>query len=221
VDPSTDVEMIAGHPALDFLNTVEDRLGPHHDDLLRGPTDLAAWGKHAGLLTGDGGRGRDARAEFAAALGLREHLTALLDARLAGRPASIADLRAVAREVAAAHVAGELVQEADGTLCWQWDPGALATVRHTVANAASDLLAGAAAARIGQCAGVGCGWFFLDTTKRGNRRWCSMRDCGQDAKSARRRAAGRSTRGADRGRLVHHDSNRRSDHQAPQQQMRG
>jgi len=45
----------------------------------------------------------------------------------------------------------------------------------------------------GQCAGAGCGWFFLDTTKRGNRRWCSMRDCGQDAKSARRRARGART----------------------------
>ncbi|MHB1433466.1 MAG: CGNR zinc finger domain-containing protein [Streptosporangiaceae bacterium] len=36
--------------------------------------------------------------------------------------------------------------------------------------------------------GDACGWYFLDVTKRGNRRWCSMSDCGQDAKVARRRA---------------------------------
>jgi predicted RNA-binding Zn ribbon-like protein len=191
VDPITDLEMVGGHPALDLVNTVEDRFGPHHSDVLRGPSDLIAWGEQAGLLTGDAGRGRGARSEFTAALELREHLTALLDARVAGRPASTADLRALAREVAAAHVAGTLVQKGDGTLCWRWNPSALATVRHTVATAASDLLASPAVARIGQCAGAGCGWFFLDTTKRGNRRWCSMRDCGQDAKSARRRAAAR------------------------------
>jgi predicted RNA-binding Zn ribbon-like protein len=192
VDSIADLELVAGHPALDFLNTVEDRLGPRPADLLRSPPDLAAWGAHAGLLTGRAGRG--ARGEFAAALQLREHLTALLDARVAGRPPPAVDLRALAAAVAAAHAVGTLMQKDEGTLCWRWDPRALATVRHTVATAASDLLAGPQAVRIGQCAGLGCGWFFLDTTKRGNRRWCSMRDCGQDAKSARRRDATRATR---------------------------
>ena len=202
VDSAADLELVAGHPALDFLNTVEDRLGPEYDDALHGPADLAAWGVRAGLLTADAGRARGvrgasgARAEFAATLELREHLLALLDARVAGRPAPAADLRALARAVAAAHAAGALVEENDGALRWHWDPGALATVRHRVATSASELLASPAAARIGRCAGAGCGWYFLDTTKRGNRRWCSMGDCGQDAKSARRRAAGRPQREA-------------------------
>jgi predicted RNA-binding Zn ribbon-like protein len=197
-----ELDLVAGHPALDFLNTVEGRLGPEYDDVLRGPEDLEAWGVRAGLLTADAGRGRGvagarraggsrgARAELAAALELREHLLSLLDARVAGHPADAADLRALARAVAAAHAAGALVQQQGGELRWSWDPGALATVRHTVATTASELLASPAAARIGRCDGAGCGWYFLDTTKRGNRRWCSMRECGQDAKSARRRAGG-------------------------------
>ena len=41
---------------------------------------------------------------------------------------------------------------------------------------------------IRQCPGDHCGWFFLDSTKRGNRRWCSMSECGQEAKTAQRRA---------------------------------
>jgi predicted RNA-binding Zn ribbon-like protein len=187
-----DLELVAGHPALDFLNTVEDRLGPDPDDVLRAPADLGAWGRHAGLLTETAGRGRGEPAEFAAALELREHLTALLDARVAGRPTHAADRRGLARAVAAAHAAGTLEPKPDGALSWRWDPNALATVRHTVATTAVELLATPGADRIGQCPGPGCGWFFLDTTKRGNRRWCSMRDCGQDAKSARRRAVSRS-----------------------------
>jgi predicted RNA-binding Zn ribbon-like protein len=194
IEPITDLELVAGHPALNFLNTIEDRLGPHPDDMLRRPADLAAWGTHAGLINAGVTRGRGARAELTAALELRAHLTTVLDARVAGRPARTADRRALARAVAAAYAAGTLIQKKDGTLCWRWDPGALATIRHTVATTASNLLASPATTRIGQCSGLGCGWFFLDTTKRGNRRWCSMRDCGQDAKSARRRAATRATR---------------------------
>jgi CGNR zinc finger len=38
-----------------------------------------------------------------------------------------------------------------------------------------------------QCPGERCGWLFLDTTKRGNPRWCSMSECGQEAKNLNRR----------------------------------
>jgi predicted RNA-binding Zn ribbon-like protein len=55
-------------------------------------------------------------------------------------------------------------------------------------TAAVDLLGRDTTPRLKQCPGDRCGWFFLDTTKRGNRRWCAMSECGQDAKTARRRA---------------------------------
>jgi predicted RNA-binding Zn ribbon-like protein len=58
-------------------------------------------------------------------------------------------------------------------------------------TAAARLLAADPPPRLKQCPGDHCGWFFIDATKRGNRRWCSMSGCGQDAKSARRR--GRAT----------------------------
>ena len=112
---------------------------------------------------------------------------------MSGRQAAAGDYEALARAVADAHAAGTLAEREDGTLHWRFDPHSLATVRHTVADAAAELLADPRAARIGMCGGPGCGWFFLDTTKRGNRRWCSMRVCGQDAKSARRRQPGSGT----------------------------
>ena len=96
------------------------------------------------------------------------------------------DLAILAAAVAEAHAAGALAL--DGSLRWRWSPAELASVRHTVADAAYELLGGPSAPRIGECDGPGCGWFFLDRTKRGNRRWCTMRDCGQQAKTAGRRA---------------------------------
>lgn len=182
-----DLERVAGNLALDFLNTVEDRLGPDREDFLAGPSELAEWGVLAGVLRDDA-RALKPRAEFAAALELREYLTAIFEAQIVGRPPARRDLDALAQAVAAADAEGTLERGEDGLLRWRWDPAALASVRHRVAQAAYELLSGTAVSRVGECAGPGCGWFFLDTTKRGNRRWCSMRDCGQEAKSARRRS---------------------------------
>ncbi|MBD1908980.1 CGNR zinc finger domain-containing protein [Leptolyngbya sp. FACHB-16] len=39
--------------------------------------------------------------------------------------------------------------------------------------------------RLRECAGVGCGWFFLDFSRNRSRRWCDMEDCGNRAKANR------------------------------------
>ena len=39
--------------------------------------------------------------------------------------------------------------------------------------------------RLRVCAAEDCGWLFLDTSKNGKRRWCSMSDCGNRAKANR------------------------------------
>jgi len=40
-------------------------------------------------------------------------------------------------------------------------------------------------ARLKTCPGADCGWMFIDETKNGRRRWCSMETCGNRAKAAR------------------------------------
>jgi predicted RNA-binding Zn ribbon-like protein len=42
--------------------------------------------------------------------------------------------------------------------------------------------------RIKECPGDDCGWVFLDATRSGTRRWCSMASCGSRAKMRRYRA---------------------------------
>ena len=55
-----------------------------------------------------------------------------------------------------------------------------------VLESARELLADPS--RIKECEGEECGWVFVDATKSGTRRWCSMASCGARAKMKRYRA---------------------------------
>jgi predicted RNA-binding Zn ribbon-like protein len=53
---------------------------------------------------------------------------------------------------------------------------------------AIDLVASAASGRLRMCAGDNCYLLFLDTSRPGNRRWCSMQRCGNRNKISAFRA---------------------------------
>jgi predicted RNA-binding Zn ribbon-like protein len=58
----------------------------------------------------------------------------------------------------------------------------------TIARETIEVLSGPMAARIKRCEGGNCALLFVDTSRPGNRRWCSMERCGNRAKvSAHRR----------------------------------
>lgn len=57
-----------------------------------------------------------------------------------------------------------------------------------IARAAAELVAEADPRRLRQCASEECFSWFLDTSKGGQRRWCSMARCGNRSKAARYRA---------------------------------
>jgi predicted RNA-binding Zn ribbon-like protein len=50
---------------------------------------------------------------------------------------------------------------------------------------AGDLLVGPQLARLRECLNDKCLWLFLDDSKNGTRRWCSMQACGNRAKAHR------------------------------------
>ncbi len=57
----------------------------------------------------------------------------------------------------------------------------------SVARDAIDLLGGPRAARLKRCEGSRCSLLFVDTSRSGLRRWCSMERCGNRAKVAAHR----------------------------------
>lgn len=62
-----------------------------------------------------------------------------------------------------------------------------AAVMSTVARDAIDVFGGPAAARLKRCEGARCALLFVDTSRPGHRRWCSMDRCGNRAKAAAHR----------------------------------
>ncbi|GAA0262401.1 hypothetical protein GCM10009527_068010 [Actinomadura nitritigenes] len=57
-----------------------------------------------------------------------------------------------------------------------------------MARDALDLVTSPALGRVRACAGADCGALFLDTSRPGTRRWCSMNTCGNRAKKDTQRA---------------------------------
>jgi predicted RNA-binding Zn ribbon-like protein len=161
---------------LDFAATLGSR-GRLELERLRTPDDLTRWFAQAGL--GDvAGAGA---AELAGARRLREAIHGL--ATGARDPALV---RTVNRAAAAAPPVPRL--EASGR-ARGWAPGTdAAQALSAVARDAIDLLSGPLLARVRRCEGRDCTILFLDTSRPGTRRWCSMEVCGNQAKSAALRA---------------------------------
>ena len=189
---------------LDFANTVEGPISQHPAEFLRSYADLARWGWHVGVLAeAEAGQlaaeaerhPADAAQVFGRALELRDAIYRVFRAVARGEAPPQPELDLVREEYLTALGRARLVAR-EGGYGWAWDddPGALDRVLWPVARSAVELLTSAELGRVKECPGAGdCGWLFLDTTKNGTRRWCSMEGCGSRIKMrrqyARRRAA--------------------------------
>ena len=195
------LDIIGGHPSLDFANTVSarrDRWGP---DLLGDCGDLLDWAERTKLFDASAierlralsaaSPPRSATA-LARAKRLREALYAAFSAFVAGAEAPADAVELIRTEYLEARAQQTLSLGPTGAH-WHWR-GALGldAVTHSIALQAVELLTGPEAARVKECLGHNCGWLFLDTTRNRSRRWCSDADCGTRERVARHRARTRS-----------------------------
>jgi predicted RNA-binding Zn ribbon-like protein len=119
---------------------------------------------------------------FSDAMGLRETIFRCFAAAASGDAPTDDDLTALNAALATAPPRQRVSHGG-------WDigtpaPSAVTLLASTLWSAA-DLLVGNQLARVRQCANPECGWLFLDNSKSGNRRWCSMSACGNRAKAHR------------------------------------
>ncbi len=63
------------------------------------------------------------------------------------------------------------------------------TLLAQLAHDAVDIIGGTDGQRLRECASPECSLLFVDTSRAGNRRWCSMNACGSRDKMARYRSS--------------------------------
>jgi predicted RNA-binding Zn ribbon-like protein len=186
-----DLRIVGGHLALDFVNT---RSGPRHGpadaEWLSSYDDFAAWSRRvAGPGTAVPGQaaarpaGMDAVAAFARVLACRDDMDEAFRPLAEGLAPPDAALRRLQLAYVEALAHGRLAGDAEG-YSWTWDPGRdLLAPLWPVVAAAVGLLTARPAEHIKPC--QACRFLFIDQSKNGSRRWCSMDDCGKAAKIAR------------------------------------
>lgn len=176
---------------IEFVDTVEPRVGPVERDALAGYTGLVGWARRIGLAVPRQVSGEHAEQAFKSAIELREALFVLLLA-LTNRAPPPREAVAVLRRHYVAACASAQLEITTGAATWHWSPDEVEQISQQVAVDAMALVNSPAAARLKQCprSAGGCGWLFVDTTKNGSRRWCSLAGCGGTVK-ARRQAAKR------------------------------
>lgn len=176
---------------LDFVNTRYWRGMPRPSEDLGDFQALRGWLRRSATLDAEADaclEALDAAAAqrlFDAALDARESLYRLLHALTDEKPAP-SGLAALLRQVSAAPPRHEAVCGARQT-GWRVPMRSpdVAEVLAPVWWSAADLLLGPGRLRLRCCANPRCGWLFLDDSKGGTRRWCSMSACGNRAKVQR------------------------------------
>lgn len=159
-----------GHVALDLAATLAARFKDEPRELLARPADLDRWLTSSGLAVRPP---RSTEAELQLARSLREAVYMI----------ATGDDSAAARKrlnTAAALTAAKPQLSAAGKLQLLGDAGEILA---TVAREAVALFGSAERSRIRQCDGDGCAILYLDLSRSGRRRWCSMSGCGNRAKA--------------------------------------
>jgi predicted RNA-binding Zn ribbon-like protein len=190
---ASNLELVGGQLCLDFTNTY-NQTEMLSREYLHTYTDLLAWGQHAGFLSSDEAqrlrnKAADnpsaATAVFDWAIALRATIYRIFAAVAQGHGPIRADITDLNIKLAELSARLQVVGSGE-KFEWQWlqDAETLDGVLWPIAWSAVDLLTSADLLRVRQCAhSEACDWLFVDTSKNGSRRWCSMNLCGSQEKS--------------------------------------
>jgi predicted RNA-binding Zn ribbon-like protein len=192
VRPNRTVKPTGQPLCLSFTNTVNKRPDPDRDDL----TSLSAtraWAMAAGIAD-EARLASLADYDLSSLAQFRESLFVCFSALARDQQADEAVVSAVLQAFGRASGTATLVRTSEGIdLCPAPNTGGARLVHDAVAlSAGRVLMTPADLRRLKEC--PGCRWLFIDSTRAGNRRWCSMDTCGSRDKMRRyyrKKAAGR------------------------------
>ncbi|ONI79955.1 hypothetical protein ALI144C_24880 [Actinosynnema sp. ALI-1.44] len=179
--PWQEGHFVGGHLVLDLTNTVFSRAQPVDEgELLKTSSDVLTWCVSSGLfdeipVVPTNGLVQDVQT-------VREQAWAVLDAVACGAAPPPEPLGALLERAGAGVRTGHV--HVDGTADWAL-PGAIPSALALMAVQALFTLPRDRLRACGRC-----GWLFLDSSRGGRRRWCSMSTCGNREKASRHRVAG-------------------------------
>ena len=168
-----------GRLALDWIATLGDRHGSPIERIA-GTADLARWldeVAEAPVTVEPSGL------DLADARRLRDAIAGLLDALHAGTPQEARDISTV--NTFAAIPPRTVRLSGSGTALERGGVATPASTFGAIARDAIDLVTGDDLARVRLCAAEDCSVYFVDHSRPGKRRWCSMSRCGNTAKKKR------------------------------------
>ena len=172
---------LSGSPALDVLNTVDWRLDPERStEQLVDMDSVIAWCRESEFVDADESAQLcdvALRHPRKAATALNGFQSARDDAYAALLEEDPTAIDAFADRQRQAFGAAGLQPNERG---WAWidTQFTLETPGNRLVRALAELMRSEAIAKLSRCADDACGWVYLDTSPRRNRRWCAASDCG-------------------------------------------
>ena len=179
---------------LDFVNTLAYR-GSSPSESLHTFVDLLKWSSDAGMvprqlahqiLEWSEKHPKRAADAFNEAIALREVIYRVFHAVASGADPGEEDLDLLNRALGGAPLRTAIRRTAEG-FGWQIEESkpSATSILAPVLWSVGDLLVGPQLAKLRECSNDKCLWLFLDDSKNGTRRWCSMQACGNRAKAHR------------------------------------
>jgi predicted RNA-binding Zn ribbon-like protein len=187
-------ELVAGHPVLDLVNTLDWRFresGP--DELLAGYDDLLRFAAQSEILSPKQirqivrhGSGANAADAVVACRELREAAAEIFYAAIDSRTPPGSQIKIVERIFKQARERQRLTW-VGSHVAWEWPASECGPdlPLWVLAISAARLLLSDDMRLLRACEKPDCRWLFLDTSKNHSRRWCDMKICGNRMKARR------------------------------------
>ncbi|SHL42026.1 Conserved protein containing a Zn-ribbon-like motif, possibly RNA-binding [Chitinophaga jiangningensis] len=193
INPITLLRLDGGVLCLDFCNTVSNRNRIEKGDYLTSFRDITTWYDHIKGMPVKSiqsleriARDFPAKASqvFEKSIQLRELLFRLFSTIAKNKQPEQGDLATLTGYIADAYTNISLTWDKQvKAVTPDFNAPALEQVNWRIAASALELLAAPQLAQVKEC--PACGWLFLDKSRNGSRRWCSMSTCGDVHKVTR------------------------------------
>lgn len=189
-------QLVAGHPALDLVNTLDWRFRENTEELLVGYEDLVRFTVQCGLMKATEARrlqrnsgANNAARVIAETRRLREAAAQLLYAAVDQSAPPAAAIRELERSFKEADAQRRLLWSATH-LRWGFPPSSSAPELPLwiLSLQTTQLITSRSMELVRACGNPECRWLFLDTSKNHTRRWCDMKICGNRMKARRFKA---------------------------------